>query len=183
MEYITKLIEKIAYKRGVNFNYYNTDAVISKLRESAPKSFFGRKISDIGCGDGVNTIKIAKVLKAIDVCGYDISMSLVDKAKDRGLKVVVVNRDEKITGDLGVLWGVVHHFADPVEDMVKIVKNFKSFLIREPTDRWRILEAGKRIPEPKMTNMVELVAKKCGKKVVKVLANENQGKSVLYFIG
>ena len=175
------LIEKIVYGGGINYNFYDTDVMIDTLGKVAPKMFFGRKITDIGCGDGENTLKIAKVLKAKEVQGVEVTRSFAKTANKKGLKITILRPGQKVSGDLGVLWGVVHHFTNPAEDMAAIVKNFKSLIIREPTDYRRWWEAGKRIKEKEMSEMVEKAAQECGKTVNKVLVPK--GKSALYFIG
>lgn len=178
---IIKFLEKIVYAGGFNLNFYNTDLAIEGLEKYAPKSFFNRRVTDIGCGDGTNTLKIKEAIKTKEISGFEISSSLVNTARKKDLKVTQANPGDKISGDLGVLWGVVHHFDNPENDMYQIVKNFNSFIIREPSNHWRIFEAGKRYPEKTMTNWVENVAKKCGKKMTKVIIKK--ARSVLYFIG
>lgn len=177
---LIKTLEKIVYDYGHNFNFYDTDLAIKELGKQAPKGLFGRNMIDIGCGDGTNTKKIKEALKAKTIIGYEVSPTLAKTARDRGLEIVKMNPGDKISGEVGVLWGVVHHFDNPVEEMIGIIKNFESFIIREPIDRWRVFEAGKRYSEAKMTKMVEKVVTKCGKKMTKVIIDK--AKSVLYFI-
>lgn len=181
MVVIKKILTTIAYFGGINFNFYNTNLVLAELKKKAPKNFFCREISDIGCGDGVNTLKVAKALESKKVIGYEIEPALIKTAQKKGLEVIKIGVDTVISGDLGILWGVVHHFDNPVEEMYRIIKNFRSFIIREPIDKWRVFEAGKRYSEKEMTEMVKVVAKRCHQKINKVVVNK--GKSVLYFIG
>ncbi len=177
---LTKILESLAYRGGHNNNFYDTNLAIDSLEKKASKEFIGRKLTDIGCGDGVNTLKIAKVLKANTVLGYEMSKPLADEARKNGLDIIDQKEGQMISGDLGVLWGVAHHFDNPEEDIYQYMKGFKSFIIREPTDWWRLFEAGKRYREEKMTQMIEKAAERCNKKVSKIIVNE--AKSVLYFI-
>lgn len=178
---LIKFWEKIVYASGYNMNLYNTDMAIDGLKGCIPKKFLNREVADVGCGDGVNTIKIEKAVRAKEMVGYEMSSNLIKTARNKGLKIIQVSPGYEVTGDLGVLWGVVHHFDDPEEEMYRIIKNFKSFIIREPTDHWRIFEAGKRYPEKTMTKWVEEVARRCNKKMTKAIIKK--ANSVLYFIG
>lgn len=45
------------------------------------------KLLDLGCDDGVWTMKLAKKIKTKDVSGYEIIEEAVNKAKKRGVKV------------------------------------------------------------------------------------------------
>ena len=181
MDKIYKVIENVLYQlSGRNFDFYNTESVFNKMAETCSESFFYRKITDVGCGDGKNSLRIAKILKAKAIVGREISSRLVVAANNRGLRTIKMEVGEKISGDLGILWGVVHHMTNPQKELKKLIKNFNCLLIREPSNKYRIFEAGKRFSRDEIDSIVNKAVEGSGKKIVKV--EDKVGTSFLYYI-
>jgi len=177
---MANILEKLAYFSGLNYNFYNTKFVFDALKKNIPSKYFNCNVVDIGCGDGTNTLLISKALKSKNIIGYEINKYLVRNARQKGILVYTPQDKFILKGELGVLWGVVHHFNDPSQEIENIIKNFRLFIIREPTDYFRIFEAGKRYKESEMTKFIEIATKNCNKSFTKLLVPS--GKSVLYFI-
>ena len=162
---LRKLIEKILYSIGLNLSAYDVKSELKLLKENLPDSFKKRKVIDIGCGDGRVSLKIRKVLEPKAFLGVDLSASLIFMAKKRGLDAEVLDAaTQDLSGDLGVLWGVIHHFRDPAETLAKINKNFRSLIIRAPVDDKRICELGHKFDEDsffKLLSRAEIDRDKC----------------------
>ncbi|MFP4082138.1 MAG: class I SAM-dependent methyltransferase [Candidatus Aminicenantes bacterium] len=150
-----KIIQKILYSFGMNLSVYDVKSELKLLKRNLPHSFKERHVVDIGCGNGKISKKLKKVLKPKTFEGVDISSSLVHAAKRRGLKARVLDvATQNISGDLGILWGVVHHFNDPVLTLNRLRKNFRSLLIRAPVDHNRICELGHKFSKEKFIKIL-----------------------------
>ncbi len=138
-----KLIEKIIYSFGINISAYDVEFEIRLLKKKLPPSFYGRDVVDIGCGDGRVSKKLIKVLKPISFKGVDSSSSLITSAKEMGINVEAKDvAKQDLRGDLGVLWGVIHHFEKPDITLKKLYDHFNSLIIRAPVDEKRLCELG-----------------------------------------
>lgn len=152
---MNKLIEKLLYSFGINLSCYNVKYELNLLKENLPDSFKGRDVVDIGCGAGKVSLKLKEVVKSRTFEGIDLSKPLVESAKKRGLDASVLDvENQDLSGDLGVLWGVVHHFEDPIKTLKKIHKNFKLLIIRESIDDKRLFECGNRFNEEKLMKIL-----------------------------
>ncbi len=160
-----KSLEKALYSLGINISFYDTAKELSFLEQNLPASFKSRDIIDIGCGDGVVTLKLKKILEPNTIKGIDSSKRLVHSAIKKQLNAEIFDiENQEIKGDLGILWGVLHHFSDPEKTVRKIKKSFKSLVIREPIDEKRIFELGTRMNKEKLFNLLakaEIDLKKC----------------------
>jgi len=128
------------------------------LKEIVPPVFQQRQMDDLGCGDG----KIALLLKEIflpeRVRGFDINPGLVRRASKRGIKADVRNLDEDMpTGELAVMWGVLHHLKDRERCLKKIKENYTLIFIREPVRNSSIkwLELGHPLTKDKIEYLVK----------------------------
>lgn len=140
---MNKLIERLFYSFGLNASFYNVKEEIQLLKDNLPESFKNRIVTDIGCGDGKVTLELIKVLKPKKIVCLDSSTSLINTAKKNGLNAKRVDIEkEKVSGDLGVLWGVLHHLSNPENTLKVLAKNFKSLIIRESVDDKRLFELG-----------------------------------------
>lgn len=85
----------------------------------------------------------------------DLSQSLVFLARKRGLEARVMDVEKQlIAGDLGILWGVVHHFQNPVSTLGKLHKSFNSLLIRAPVNSKRVCELGQKFDKKEFLEIV-----------------------------
>jgi 2-polyprenyl-3-methyl-5-hydroxy-6-metoxy-1,4-benzoquinol methylase len=140
---MNKLIEQLIYSFGLNLSFYNVKKEILLLKDYLPESFKNRVVTDIGCGDGKVTIELAKVLKPRKLVCVDSSTSLINSAKKKGISASLFDIEkEKVSGDLGVLWGVLHHLKNPEKTLRILAKNFKSLIIRESVNNKRLFELG-----------------------------------------
>lgn len=127
-----KIIEKLIYSLGRSFSFYDVDKEMAVLEKNLPFAFKRRQVIDIGCGDGTVTMKLKKVLAPQTLLGLDIYPALVKRARSRGVTVEIRNVEKETpAGDLGILWGVLHHFTAPADILRKIHRNFRSLIIRE----------------------------------------------------
>jgi len=128
-------IERIAYF------FLGNNAVIGPrvkrrlefLRGKVPSSFKHRQTDDLGCGDGKITLLLKEIFLPTRLRGFDINPRQVRRAKGRGIEAEVKNLEEDMpTGEIAVMWGVLHHIED-VEGCLKRVKeNYALIFIREP---------------------------------------------------
>ncbi len=103
------------------------------LKEIIPPSFQYREMDDLGCGDGKVTLLLKDIFLPKKLCGFDINPGLVRQARDKGIQAEVKNLDEDVpTGELAVMWGVLHHIKDMGGCLRKIKENYSLIFIREP---------------------------------------------------
>ena len=136
---------KIAYKViGNFFPHVLSKPYFDYLRDKIPGEFFGKNISDIGCGDGFSTQKIKDLFKAKSIKGYEVNDFLIAKAKKRGLTVEKLNLEKDVPrGDMAVVWGVLHHLKNKEEVVEKIKSNFNLAVFNEPVKSfWAFLDGG-----------------------------------------
>ena len=116
---------------------------MNSLQKNLPKNYLNRHVTDIGCGDGKISLKLIPILKPKSFIGIDLSKSLIKFAKKRGINAKVLNiENQKISGDVGILWGVLHHLDNPIQTLKKLKKDFNSLIIRESINKKRLLELG-----------------------------------------
>lgn len=150
-----KNLEKILYSFGTNFSIYDIDHELSLLKEHIPFSFKSRDVVDIGCGDGKTSLKLKEILQPSSFIGVDISPALVNSARERGVQAKVVDIEkQEIAGDLGILWGVLHHLKSPGNTLKKINNSFKSLILRESIDDKRIFEVAYKLNRNKLTEIL-----------------------------
>lgn len=173
--HIHKLVEQILYNTGINISCYNIAGELKLLKENLDSELLGRDITDIGCGDGAVSLKLMEILKPQSFKGVDVSPALVRTAKKRGVDAHVLDvGKESLTGDVGILWGVLHHFVNPTETLQKLSHNFNCLIIRESTDSNRLFELGHRLSKKELTEIFE----KAGVAVIKTLETPNS-KSII----
>jgi len=150
-----KSIEKALYSLGINISFYDIAKELNFLEQNLPSAFKSRDIVDIGCGDGVVTLKLKKILQPNSMKGIDSSKRLVYSALRKDINAEIFDiENQEIKGDLGILWGVLHHFSDPEATVRKIKNSFRSLIIREPIDEKRIFELGTRMNKEKLLNLL-----------------------------
>ncbi len=103
------------------------------LKEITPESFKHREMDDLGCGDGKVTLLLRDIFLPKKLRGFDVNPSLVRRALTKGIQAEVKNLEEDIpTGELAVMWGVLHHLKDMGDCLERIKRNYNLIFIREP---------------------------------------------------
>jgi SAM-dependent methyltransferase len=116
------------------------------LRSILPEDMRGREMDDLGCGDGKVTLLLKDIFKPVKLRGYDISRGLVRRARDKGIDAGNLDLDTGApTGELAVVWGVLHHLKDPGRALEDIRAHYPLVFIREPvkTGFFKGLELGR----------------------------------------
>jgi len=130
---------------------------LSFLEKIVPKEFLGHQLHDLGCGDGKVTLFLKKIFKASKVFGYDIHPVLLKKARKRGIETSLLDLEKEMPkGELGVMWGVLHHLSKKKKVLSMIKKNFDFVFIREPLkgkkDFFSFFELGKPFSREEIKN-------------------------------
>jgi 2-polyprenyl-3-methyl-5-hydroxy-6-metoxy-1,4-benzoquinol methylase len=173
-----KIIEKIIYAFGINGSFYNVTNELNSLQSSLPDDFQNRDVVDIGCGDGKISLKLIPILRPKSFKGIDASRSLIKTAQNNGISAETLDvESQAISGDLGIMWGVLHHFENPAQTLEKLSKEFNSFIIRESIDDKRIFELGHKLSRTKLMDIIK-EAKLEPMKIVEIKDND----SVILFI-
>lgn len=103
------------------------------LKEKAPPDFKHRQLDDLGCGDGKITLLLKDILLPTRLRGFDVNPNLVKRARAKGIEAEVNNlEDDMPSGELGVMWGVLHHLRDREGCLRKLKENYSLIFIREP---------------------------------------------------
>lgn len=159
-----KTIEKITYSLGISGSVYDLNSELKLLEAELPSNYLHRQVTDIGCGNGSVSLKLQKILLPKNIYGLDLSSTLIKLAQKKGLKSKVVDVElETPTGDLGILWGVIHHFNQPQNSLEKIYHRFNSLIIRESVSTKRIFELGHRFNRQKLEEIFAAVGIKPSK--------------------
>ncbi len=162
-----KIREWIANNIGYRFFgcFYNktTGHVFDFIETKVPKDFLGKNISDLGCGDGSNTIRIKKIFKVKSIVGYDHNDYLIKKARDNGLRVEKIDFNGEIPkGEMATLTFSLHHAKDKEKTLKKVVDNFDYIFLCEPIlDLYHVLlDAGNPLKKKDWVNLFDKVLKK-----------------------
>ena len=102
----------------------------------------GKKILDLGCGDGTYSLELAK-LGAVSVLGIDPSEAAVESAKQKAASSNLADTVKFCTGniyelninehfDCIVLRGVLHHLPDAAKALQAVAPLADNILIMEP---------------------------------------------------
>ncbi|TET25769.1 MAG: class I SAM-dependent methyltransferase [Dehalococcoidia bacterium] len=127
------------------------------LKEIVPPHFQKRQMDDLGCGDGKVTVLLKEIFLPTRLRGYDINPSLVRRAKNRGVEAEVKNLDEDVpSGELAILWGVLHHLQDREGCLKRVKANYPLIFIREPIKgNIDLLELGSRLKREEMERLIK----------------------------
>lgn len=103
------------------------------LRDIVPPSFQRRRMDDLGCGDGKTSLLLRDIFRPTSLRGFDVNPGLVTRARSRGIDAEVGDLNENVpTGELAVLWGVLHHLRDRERCLGRLKENYPLIFIREP---------------------------------------------------
>ncbi len=128
------------------------------LKEIVPPTFQQKQMDDLGCGDGKVTLLLKEIFLPKRVRGFDIDPGLVRRARKKEIEADVRNLDEDIpTGELAVMWGVLHHLKDREYCLNRIKQNYSLIFVREPVRNSIIkgLELGHPIMRGEIEHLVE----------------------------
>ena len=129
------------------------------LKEIVPPAFQQRQMDDLGCGDGKVTLLLKEIFLPKRLRGFDIDPSLVRRARNKGIEAEVRNLDEDMpTGELAVMWGVLHHLKDRECCLDKIKENYALIFVREPL-RDSVIK-GLELGHPLIREEIERLAEK-----------------------
>jgi hypothetical protein len=90
--------------------------------------------------------------------GFDVNPSLVKRAKQRGIRAEVKDLEKDLpSGDLAVMWGVLHHLKDCETCIKRIKENYTMAFIREPLKKHVVngFEIGKPFKKEDIESIVE----------------------------
>lgn len=161
-----RIKEWIAENIGYRFFgcFYNTlnKPLFDFIESEVPKDFLNRNISDLGCGDGSNTLKIRRIFKAKEVIGYDHNDYLLRKAHKKGLKVEKIDLDKEMPrGEMAVFTFSLHHLKDKEKALRNVIANFDYLFLCEPIkDLYHaLLDAGKPLRREEWIEIFDKILK------------------------
>jgi hypothetical protein len=127
------------------------------LKEIVPAEMLYREMDDLGCGDGKVTVLLKEVFQPAVLRGFDIHPGLVRRAEKRGIIAEVADLDKRVpTGELAVVWGVLHHLKDFKSCLRRLKENYPLIFIREPvkTGFFNGLELGHPLRLKELTGLL-----------------------------
>ena len=130
---------------------------IDFLKGVVPAVFRHRQMDDLGCGDGKVTLLLKDIFLPSRLRGFDVDAGLVRRARRRGVEAGVGNLEGDIpTGELAVLWGVLHHLQDCGVCLKKLRDSYPLIFIREPlrSSYFRWLELGHTLRKAEIEALV-----------------------------
>jgi hypothetical protein len=157
---INKIIQSVIYTLfGTNL-YINAQIrdQIRMLETRVPLAFRQRELDDLGCGDGKTTVLLKRVFQPQKLRGFDVNPFLVKRALSKGIEAEVKNLDAGLpSGELAVMWGVLHHLKDRETCIKRIKENYRMAFIREPIKNKDLkgFEMGKPLVKEEIENMVQ----------------------------
>jgi hypothetical protein len=129
------------------------------LKSEVPAEFRQRSLDDLGCGDGKVTVLLKEVFEPTQLRGFDVNPSLVRRARGKGVQAEVMNLNEKIpSGELAVIWGVLHHLKDRETCIKRIKDSYSMAFIREPIRNKAI--KGFEMGQPLIKEEIETILQK-----------------------
>ena len=123
-----------------------------------PQEFLNKELDDLGCGDGRITQLLGQVFKAKKLRGFDVYPSLVKRACRKGVDACIFDLETGMpSGELGVMWGVLHHLKDREACIKRIAENYPMVFIREPikTGHGKGMEMGDPIKKEEVDTLVK----------------------------
>lgn len=144
---------------------YTAERVSSKLANgriseaiAAAYPFKGKRVLDLGCGDGAYTVQFAD-MDVASILGVDPAAVAIDAATQRARNIGVADRVQFATGniyDLGdllaegrfdviVLRGVLHHLPDPARAIAALGSFKGSIVVLEPNGMNPVLKLLERV--------------------------------------
>ena len=163
MKFNEWLGENFIYKFFGCFYNKSHDHIFDFISTKIPKEFLNRTISDFGCGDGTNTLRIQKVFHAKSIIGYDHNDFLIERALDKGLIVKKFDFNDPLPkGELATFTFSLHHAPDMEKALKEAVINFDYVFLCEPIlDLYhRLWDGGTPLPKKEWIKLFDKVLKK-----------------------
>jgi len=157
------IAENIGYRFFGCFYAKAHDHIFDFIETKIPEEFLSRELSDLGCGDGSNTVRIKRIFKTNDIVGYDHNDFLLEKARKTGLKVKKLDFDNEMPkGEMASFTFSLHHTKNKEKTLREAVNNFDFIFICEPNlDLYhQILDAGKPLKKQQWISLFDRVLKK-----------------------
>lgn len=127
------------------------------VKENIPPAFLHRKLDDLGCGDGKVTVLLKDIFQPEKLRGFDVNPGLVKRARRRGVDAFVKNLDADMpSGELGMMWGVLHHLDDCDSCLARIKARYPMIFIREPLRTGKVswLETGHPMTKDELEKLI-----------------------------
>jgi SAM-dependent methyltransferase len=131
---------------------------IKMLKTRVPAEFQNKSLDDLGCGDGRITLLLKDIFQPRKLRGFDIHPALVKRARNNGVEADVIDLDEGVpSGELAIMWGVLHHLKDKEVCLKRIKENYSMAFIREPIKNKPIkgLEMGQPLIKEEIESLVQ----------------------------
>lgn len=128
------------------------------LKEKMPSEFKHRQLDDLGCGDGKITLLLKDILLPTRLRGFDVNPNLVKRARAKGIEAEVSNlEDDMPSGELGIMWGVLHHLKDKEGCLRRLKENYSLIFIREPIRAGLLngLELGRPLRKKELESLIQ----------------------------
>ncbi|MBI3955637.1 methyltransferase domain-containing protein [Candidatus Gottesmanbacteria bacterium] len=110
-----------------------TQPLFDYLATITPKQFLGKRVADLGCGDGINTLRIRNIFRPKDIVGYERNPFLIERAKRRGLTMCRTDLNVSFPKcEMGIFMLSLHHLTDKKKVLKQAGKNFRFLVICEP---------------------------------------------------
>jgi len=139
------IADNIGYRFSGCFYAKAHDHIFNFIETKIPKEFLGKNISDLGCGDGSNALRIEKIFKTKSIVGYERNIYNIERAKKKGLNVKELDLNSKCPkGELASFTFSLHHLEDKEKSLKRARDNFDYIFLCEPcSDLYhRLLDAG-----------------------------------------
>lgn len=139
------IADNIGYRFSGCFYTKAHDHIFNFIETKIPKEFLGKNMSDLGCGDGSNTLRIEKIFKAKSIVGYERNIYNVERAKRKGLSVKKLDLNSEFPrGEVACFTFSLHHLEDKEESLKRTKENFNHIFLCEPCNDLyhRLLDAG-----------------------------------------
>lgn len=128
------------------------------LKEIVPPDLKQKRMDDLGCGDGKITVLLEEIFQPRKLRGFDINPGLVKRARKRGIDAEVGDLNGNMpSGELAIMWGVLHHLRDCNGCLQRLKRNYPLIFIREPvrTSIIKGLELGHPLKPEKITCLIK----------------------------
>lgn len=155
--------ENIGYRFfGCFYNIFNKP-LFNFIELKIPKDFLDKNISDLGCGDGINTLRIRRMFKAKEVIGYDNNDYLLKRAQKKGFKIEKIDLNKEIPrGEMAVFTFSLHHLKDKEKALRKVITSFDYLFLCEPIKDFyhAFLDAGEPLKKQEWIRLFDNVLKR-----------------------
>ena len=155
--------ENIGYRFfGCFYNLFH-EPLFNFIESKITKNFLGKNISDLGCGDGTNTLRIKRIFKAKSILGFDHNDFLLKRARKKGLEVEKFDLNKKIPkGEMATFTFSLHHLKDKEKALRLAKENFDFLFLCEPVkDLYHaVFDAGEPLRRQEWVNLFDKVFKK-----------------------